>query len=77
MTEENRAERQQVVQQTVSAELDSVLVSYHLTSIYDHSTLEAFSKVAQKLVPHLPTLNNLLDILISRYLSLYDVCILY
>jgi Ras-related GTP-binding protein C/D len=42
-----------------------VLVSYYLTSIYDHSALEAFSKVVQKLVPQLPTLNNLLDILIA------------
>ena len=31
----------------------------------DHSALEAFSKVVQKLVPQLPTLNNLLDMLIS------------
>ena len=27
-----------------------VRVSYYLTSIYDHSALEAFSKVVQKLV---------------------------
>lgn len=54
----------------MSAELsesnDEVLVSYFLTSIYDHSALEAFSRVVQKLVPQLPTLNNLLDALISR-----------
>ena len=36
-----------------------------LDSIYDHSALEALSKVVQKLVPQLPTLNNLLDIMIS------------
>jgi hypothetical protein len=99
----------------VSTELSEtngdVLVSYYLTSIYDHSALEAFSKVTlldvfvlffcvtylivtarlsrpysslrilklqtssttlqvvQKLVPQLPTLNNLLDILIARYCS--------
>jgi Ras-related GTP-binding protein C/D len=49
MTEENKAERQQSVQHYVSSELSEsvgdVLVSYHLTSIYDHSALEAFSKV--------------------------------
>ena len=50
MTEETKAERQQGVQNYVSSELSEtngsdVLVSYHLTSIYDHSTLEAFSKV--------------------------------
>ena len=36
--------------------------SFHLTSIYDHSIFEAFSKVVQKLIPQLPTLENLLDI---------------
>lgn len=50
MTEETKAERQQGVQQYISSELTEsngdVLVSYHLTSIYDHSTLEAFSKVS-------------------------------
>jgi Ras-related GTP-binding protein C/D len=33
--------------------------------VYDHSALEAFSKVVQKLVPSLHTLNTLLDILIA------------
>ncbi|CAG8558997.1 2433_t:CDS:2 [Paraglomus occultum] len=34
---------------------------FHLTSIYDHSIFEAFSKVIQKLIPQLPTLENLLN----------------
>jgi Ras-related GTP-binding protein C/D len=49
MAEELKAERQQGIQNYVSAELSEVngdvLVSYYLTSIYDHSALEAFSKV--------------------------------
>lgn len=49
MPEEIKAERQQGVQNYVSTELSEVdgdiLVSYYLTSIYDHSALEAFSKV--------------------------------
>lgn len=69
MSEETKAERQQDIQHYVTSELSDtnsdVLVSYYLTSIYDHSALEAFSKVIQKLVPQLPTLNNLLDMLIS------------
>ena len=69
MSEETKAERQQGIQYYVSGELSEtngdVLVSYYLTSIYDHSALEALSKVVQKLVPQLPTLNNLLDILIA------------
>ena len=36
-----------------------------MTSIYDHSIFEAFSKVVQKLIPQLPMLENLLNILIS------------
>lgn len=69
MSEETKAERQQQIQHYISTELGEtngdVLVSYYLTSIYDHSALEAFSKVVQKLVPQLPTLNSLLDILIA------------
>ena len=44
---------------------DQIHLSFHLTSIYDHSIFEAFSKVVQKLIPQLPTLENLLNILIS------------
>ena len=36
-------------------------ISYYLTSIYDHSIFEAFSKVIQKLIPQLPTLEALLN----------------
>lgn len=48
------------------AGLESLYLSFYLTSIYDHSIFEAFSKVVQKLIPQLPMLENLLDILISR-----------
>ena len=41
-------------------------VSYHLTSIYDSSIFEAFSKVIQKLVPEEDTLQNLLNILVDN-----------
>ncbi len=37
--------------------------SFYLTSIYDHTIFEAFSKVAQKLIKQLPTLENLLNVL--------------
>ncbi|EGV93819.1 Ras-related GTP-binding protein D [Cricetulus griseus] len=40
--------------------------SFYLTSIYDHSIFEAFSKLVQKLIPQLPTLENLLNIFISN-----------
>lgn len=41
-------------------------VSYHMTSIYDYSIFEAFSKVVQKLIPHLDTLNNLMNTLVDN-----------
>jgi Ras-related GTP-binding protein C/D len=36
-------------------------ISFYQTSIYDHSIFEAFSKVIQKLIPQLPTLEALLN----------------
>jgi len=41
--------------------LENAPINYHLTSIYNHSIFEAFSKVIQKLIPHLPTLEALLN----------------
>lgn len=35
-------------------------VNFHLTSIYNHSIFEAFSKVIQKLIPRLGTLESML-----------------
>lgn len=45
---------------------ENVDISYHLTSIYDHSIFEAFSKVIQKLIPQLGTLENLLNVLCAN-----------
>eukprot|EP00163_Fabomonas_tropica_P006609 TRINITY_DN1616_c0_g1_i1.p1 TRINITY_DN1616_c0_g1~~TRINITY_DN1616_c0_g1_i1.p1 ORF type:complete len:281 (+),score=76.51 TRINITY_DN1616_c0_g1_i1:490-1332(+) len=56
---------QQVTEELADAGLD-IVPSFYLTSIYDHSIFEAFSKVIQKLIPQLATLENLLDILISN-----------
>lgn len=44
----------------------NIQIRYQLTSIYDHSIFEAFSKVIQKLIPQLSTLENLLDMLVSN-----------
>lgn len=56
---------QQVSEELHDAGIDDVPVAYHLTSIYDHSVFEAFSRVVQKLIPQLPTLENLLNVLVS------------
>lgn len=41
---------------------DGIDITYHMTSIYDHSIFEAFSKVIQKLVKQLKALVRLLDL---------------
>ena len=60
------------VQSTIVAAADEVLaeanlsevhLEYHLTSIYDHSIFEEFSKVVQRLIPQLPHLENLLQLI--------------
>lgn len=44
---------------------DSIPIRYHLTSIYDHSIYEALSRVVQRLIPQLPTLENMLNVLVA------------
>ncbi|CAI5756147.1 unnamed protein product [Candida verbasci] len=46
--------------------LEGVQVSFYLTSIFDHSIYEAFSRIVQKLIPELPSLENMLDNLVSH-----------
>jgi Ras-related GTP-binding protein C/D len=69
-SDEQRIECQREIQNHLSEELASARlqhakINFHLTSIYDHSVFEAFSKVVQQLIPQLPTLENLLDILVT------------
>lgn len=63
--ESQRDIHQRATDDLADAGLNQIHLSFHLTSIYDHSIFEAFSKVVQKLIPQLPTLENLLNILIS------------
>lgn len=57
--------QQRVTDDLQDHNLSNIPIRYHLTSIYDHSIFEAFSKVIQKLIPQLPYLENLLDMLVS------------
>ena len=55
-TEDQRVECQRDVQSHLADEMETaclgqVKINFHLTSIYDHSVFEAFSKVAQHLPP--------------------------
>lgn len=71
ISEDSKMESQRDIHQRATddladAGLHQIRLSFHLTSIYDHSIFEAFSKVVQKLIPQLPTLENLLNIFISN-----------
>lgn len=69
--DEQKIELQREIHQRTTEELAEAGVgdlhlSFYLTSIYDHSIYEAFSKVVQKLIPVLPTLENLLNVFITN-----------
>jgi Ras-related GTP-binding protein C/D len=51
---------------------DTIHLTYHATSIYDWSIYEAMSKIIQKLIPVLLTLEKLLDVLRNVKLWLDD-----
>ncbi|RWS14415.1 ras-related GTP-binding protein C-like isoform X1, partial [Dinothrombium tinctorium] len=71
LSDDHKIETQRDIHQRANDELlevglENIHISFYLTSIYDHSIFEAFSKVVQKLIPQLPTLENLLNIFISN-----------
>jgi Ras-related GTP-binding protein C/D len=57
---------QRVQDELSDAGYEDAPVFFHQTSIYDHSIFEAFSKVIQKLIPELPTLEALLTSLCAN-----------
>lgn len=68
LSDDRKIEAQRDIHQRATDDLadEGIHLSFYLTSIYDHSIFEAFSRVVQKLIPQLPTLENLLNILISN-----------
>ncbi|XP_073428271.1 ras-related GTP-binding protein C [Dendrobates tinctorius] len=71
LSDDHKIETQRDIHQRANDDLadvglEKLHLSFYLTSIYDHSIFEAFSKVVQKLIPQLPTLENLLNIFISN-----------
>jgi Ras-related GTP-binding protein C/D len=64
--ETQRDIQNQIVDELRDANLHNLRLSFFLTSIYDHTIFEAFSKVIQKLIPQLPTLETLHDTLNSN-----------
>ncbi|CDS43438.1 ras gtp binding protein d [Echinococcus multilocularis] len=59
----------------VNCNSSNVTIGFHLTTIYDHSVFEAFSKVVQKLIPYLDAFEDLLNIFISS--SILDKAFLF
>ena len=57
---------QRIQDELSDAGYENTPISYHLTSIYDHSIFEAFSKVCQKLITQLPALEGLLNLLCAN-----------
>ncbi|KJF61440.1 GTP-binding protein GTR2 [Coccidioides immitis RS] len=71
LSEEFRSDIFQDIVQHITDELsdagyENAPVHFYLTSIYDYSVFEAFSKVIQKLIPYLSTLENLINILANN-----------
>merc|ERR1711862_1007383 len=71
LEDDHKLEAQRLIQRQSQDDLadqglSNIHLTFHLTSIYDHSIFEAFSKVIQKLIPQLATLENLLDILVAN-----------
>eukprot|EP00826_Nyctotherus_ovalis_P053161 TRINITY_DN6861_c0_g2_i6.p1 TRINITY_DN6861_c0_g2~~TRINITY_DN6861_c0_g2_i6.p1 ORF type:complete len:203 (+),score=69.67 TRINITY_DN6861_c0_g2_i6:111-719(+) len=67
--DEYKLECQKDIQTLIKSELASseieINVSYHFTSIYDHSLHDSFGKVIQKLWPQVHYIGNMLDSLIT------------
>ncbi|RAL16923.1 GTR/RAG family Ras-related GTP-binding protein [Aspergillus homomorphus CBS 101889] len=71
LSDEYRTDTFQDIVQLISDELsdagyENAPVHYYLTSIYDYSVFEAFSKVIQKLIPNLSTMENLINTLANN-----------
>ncbi|KAI5951168.1 GTR2 [Candida jiufengensis] len=71
LSEDYRMDAQQDIMQRTGDELldlglEGVSVSFYLTSIFDHSIYEAFSRIVQRLIPDLPSLEHMLDNLVQH-----------
>ncbi|KAF8656250.1 hypothetical protein AX16_002686 [Volvariella volvacea WC 439] len=61
----------------ISPDYEQIQLNFHLTSVYDHSLHEAFSKVLHKMIDSLPYLEDLLNVFCANSQSpkafLFDV----
>mmetsp|Transcript_59848 Transcript_59848/g.134973 ORF Transcript_59848/g.134973 Transcript_59848/m.134973 type:complete len:333 (+) Transcript_59848:79-1077(+) len=68
-SEDHKAEIHRDIHSKLTEELHDKVdaqITFHCTSIYDHTIFQAFSKVIQKLIPQLPVLTQCLDLLITN-----------
>ena len=70
LNEENKNVTLQNIRSKLSEDMDSdelqnVTLDYSLTTLYDHTLYECFSKVIQKVIKQVPHLTHLLDSLIT------------
>lgn len=66
LSDDQKLDTERDVQQRIMDELgdtglDSITMNFYLTSIYDLTIFEAFSKIVQRLIAQLPSLENLLN----------------
>ncbi|CAX39825.1 GTP-binding protein, putative [Candida dubliniensis CD36] len=71
LSEDYRIDAQRDIMQRTGDELldlgvEGVELSFYLTSIFNHSIYEAFSRIVQKLIPEVSSLENMLDNLVEH-----------
>jgi len=69
ITDEHRSDSHAEIKRTILEEFRlaklPLRITFHLTSIFDHSVFEALSRVVQQLIPQLGLMEKLLDGLLS------------
>jgi len=69
LSDDHKTDCQNEIKKSITEELADAKLPirpiFHLTSIYDHTIFEAFSKIVQKLIPQLGLLEKLMDGLIG------------
>jgi Ras-related GTP-binding protein C/D len=69
LSDDHKTDCQNEIKKSITEELQEAKLAlrpiFHLTSIYDHTIFEAFSKIVQRLIPQLPLLEKLMDSLIG------------
>jgi len=77
--EEKRNDCLRQIKEAIKSEVELIglkisNIEYHLTTVYDHSLIDSFSKVVQKIIPNVSHIVTLLDSLISNC-KMQKVCL--